>query len=73
MFEPFQLSYVKYFDLMRFKNEIVDMISTTDFHLKSINSIKQLIVKDELKDVLVEVFDLIQLICSTYSFYERVG
>ena len=52
------------------------MCSMPDFHLKSINCycIKQLIVKDELKDVLVEVFDLIHLICiitSTSASVER--
>ena len=52
---------------MKLKGELVYMYSTPDFYLKSINCIKEIIVKDELKDVLAEVFNLIQLICTIPS------
>ena len=59
---------------MRLKSELAYMYSTPDLHLKSINRIKkQLIVKDELKDVLVKIFALINALNLHFTFYEGVG
>ncbi|XP_077294399.1 zinc finger MYM-type protein 1-like [Arctopsyche grandis] len=67
LFKSLHLTYGKYFDFMKLKSELIYMYSTQDFHLKSINDVKELIVKDDLIDVLEQVFSLIQLICTIPS------
>ncbi|XP_077283207.1 zinc finger MYM-type protein 1-like [Arctopsyche grandis] len=67
LFKSLHLTYGKYFDFMKLKSELIYLYSTQDFHLKSINDVKELIVKDDLIDVLEQVFSLIQLICTIPS------
>ena len=55
----FNQSYLKYFDFKNLKSELFYMYSTPDFHLKSMNCLKNLI----LNDYYVEVFEVIQLLC----------
>ena len=47
---------------MKLKKLLYMEVLTSDFHLKFKNCIKKLIVNDEMKDVLAEEFNLIQLV-----------
>ena len=61
-------------DFIRLISELIYLCKKPDFHLKSINCLNELIVKDDLKDVWAQIFHLIQSICtlpSTSASVER--
>ena len=62
LFNSLQSSYGMKFDFIKLKSELIYIYSTADFHLDSITHIKNLIVKDDLIEILPEVFRLIELI-----------
>ena len=68
LFKSIMLFYGKYFEFIKLKSELVCMYSTPDFHLKSINCLKKLIIKNKLKDVPCIRFNSINL---HYTFHQQ--